>query len=97
MRELIYPSGFSVTGTISLTYSVCGVTSASIQPKEGFLTGNYLVVEFDTNTTYKTGATLAFSIDAASGALTLVPGDFIKEYNGNCFIPYVAGNLARQP
>jgi hypothetical protein len=37
---------------------------------------NYLVVEFDTNTTYKTGASLAFRIDPASGALTLVPGDF---------------------
>jgi hypothetical protein len=95
-RVYIYPGGFSVSGSITLTNSVCGVTSASIQPNEGYLFGNYLVVEFDTNTTYKTGASLAFRIDPASGALILVPGDFIQEYNGNCFVPYVAGNLARQ-
>jgi hypothetical protein len=95
-REYIYPGGFSVSGSITLTNSVCGVTSASIQPKEGYLFGNYLVVEFDTNTTYKTGASLAFRIDPASGALILVLGDFIQEYNGSCSMPYVAGNLARQ-
>jgi hypothetical protein len=95
-REYIYPGGFSVTGTITLTNSVCGVTTASIQPKEGYLFGNYLVVEFDTNTTYKTGASLAFRIDPVSGALILVPGDLIQEYNGSCSMPYVAGNLARR-
>jgi hypothetical protein len=95
-REYIYPSGFAVNGSITLKNSACGVTSASIQPKEGFLFGNYLVVEFDTNTTYKTGTALAFSIDPTSGGLTLVPGDFIQEYNGSCYMPYVAGNLIRQ-
>jgi len=53
------------------------------------------VDEFDTNATYKTGVALAFSIDPLSGALTLVPGAFIEEYNVNCFIPYVAGTLTR--
>lgn len=96
-REPIYPSGFSVSGNIALKNSVCGVTKASVQPKEGYLFGNYLVVEFDTDTTYKTGVALAFSIDPASGNLTLVPGDFIQEYNGSCSILYVAGNLTRQP
>jgi hypothetical protein len=95
-REYMYASGFAVNGAISLKNSVCGVTSASIQPREGYLLGNYLVVEFDTDTTYKTGASLAFSIDPTSGALTLVPGIFIQEYNANCFVPYIAGNLTRQ-
>jgi hypothetical protein len=95
-KESIYASGFTVNGSISLKNSACGVTSASIQPREGYLFGNYLVVEFDTNTTYKTGVALAFSIDPASGALTLVPNEYIEEYNGNCSVPYVAGKLTRQ-
>lgn len=78
-RSYIYPSGFAVNGSITLHNSVCGVTSASIQPKEGFLFGNYLVVEFDTDKTYTTGAAVAFSIDPSSGASTLVPGDLIQE------------------
>jgi hypothetical protein len=95
-REYMYASGFAVNGAIALKNSACGVTSASIQPREGYLFGNYLVVEFDTDTTYKTGASLAFSIDPTSGALTLVPGIFIQEYHANCFVPYIAGNLTRQ-
>jgi hypothetical protein len=95
-REYMYASGFAVNGAITLKNSACGVTSATIQPREGYLFGNYLVVEFDTDTTYKTGASLAFSIDPTSGALTLVPGIFIQEYNANCFVPYIAGNLTRQ-
>jgi hypothetical protein len=95
-REYVFVSGFTVTGSMTLTDSVCGVTSASIQPKEGYLFGNDLVVEFDTNTTYKTGASLAFRIDPTSGSLILVPGIFIQEYNQACSIPYIAGQLNRQ-
>lgn len=92
-NEYVYASGFAVNGSISLKNSACGVTSGTIQPKEAYLFGNYLVDEFDMNTTYKTGVGLAFSIDPASGSLTLVPNPTVEEYNGNCFIPYVAGKL----
>jgi hypothetical protein len=95
-EEYVYASGFAVNGSISLKDSACGVTSGTIQPKEAYLFGNYLVDEFDTNTTYKTGVALAFSIDPASGALTLTPNPTVAEYNGNCFIPYVAGKLTPQ-
>jgi hypothetical protein len=96
-REQIWQSGIPVTGTINLSNSVCGVTSATVQANHGFIFGNWLTVEFDTDTTDTNGVAAVFSVDPVSGNLTLVPGFLIQEYKGTCFIPYIAGSLSRQP
>lgn len=95
-HEQIWPGGFALSGTMTLTNSVCGVTTATIQAQEGYVYGNYLIAEFDTDATYKTGAALLFSVNSSTGSLTLIPGASVFEYNGTCGMRYSAGTLAKQ-
>jgi hypothetical protein len=66
--------GFTVTGTMQLTPSVCGVTKAKIQPWNGYVWGTVLQIEFDTDSTYHHGATFDTYIDPTTGALDVVSG-----------------------
>lgn len=66
--------GFAVTGTMTLTSAVCGITTGRIQPENGYVWGSVLQIEFDTDSTYRHGATFDTYIDPTTGALTVVSG-----------------------
>lgn len=92
-REIVRPGGFAVTGTMALTNSMCGATTASVQAKEGYIYGNYLPVEFDTDTSYKTGFAGVFKIDPSTKSLVLIYG---FEYKGSCSTSYGGETLPKQ-
>ena len=90
--------GFAVTGTMHLATSVCGVTTGTIQPQNGYVWGTVLQIEFDTDSTYRRGATFATYIDPTTGALSIVGGRVYAvdsaQYCAADFVP--GGTLTRQ-
>lgn len=89
--------GFFVTGTMQLTPSVCGVSTATIQPKVGYVWGTVLQIEFDTDTTYRHGAWFANFIDPKTGAITVANDTVYSDSASSLCTAYLgAGTLTRQ-
>lgn len=90
--------GFAVTGTMQLTNSVCGITTGTIQPQNGYVWGTVLQIEFDTDSTYHTGATFDTYIDPATGVLSVVSGGLYDiELTKPCSADFVpGGTLTRE-
>jgi hypothetical protein len=90
--------GFFVTGTMQLTSPACGTITGIVQPEDGYVWGTVLQVEFDADTTYKSGAVFSTLIDPETGALTVVNASV---YNNDgtpqaCYVFDLTGTLARE-
>lgn len=90
--------GFAVTGTMQLSSSACGVTTGRIQPRNGYVWGTVLQIEFDTDSTYRKGATFDTYIDPTTGALSVVSGGiYAVDSTSFCSAHFVpGGTLTRQ-
>lgn len=90
--------GFPVTGTMTLSSSVCGVTTGKIQPRNGYVWGTVLQIEFDTDTNAGKGAKFDTYIDPTTGALNVVSGGLYASDSATpCMADFVpGGTLIRQ-
>jgi hypothetical protein len=83
---------------MQLTNSVCGVTTGTIQPQNGYVWGTVFQIEFDTDSTWRRGATFEAYIDPRTGSLTVVGGRlYANDSTQSCAADLVpGGTLARQ-
>ena len=88
--------GFFVTGTMQLPSPVCGVTTATIQPKEGYVWGTVLQIEFDSDTTYSQGGTFATFIDPSGHTLNVIGATIYNDKQAPFCQVDLSGTLTRQ-
>jgi hypothetical protein len=99
MRQVVFfpIGGFFVAGTMQLAQPVCGMTTGTIPPKEGYVWGTVMQIEFETDDTNALSAVFSALVDPRTGNLNVVDATvYGRGPSGPCSVANLTGTLARQ-